>query len=214
MVAMNKCEMPPPGATFHWLTVVDKASQRPRRGQQVLCRCRCGSSTVVYLHKLLAGIAKSCGCYRRQGFRRTHGRSESSEFAIWCKIKRRCYNPDDPAFPDYGGRGIAVCEKWRRSFSAFLADMGVRPSRDHSIDRIDNDGPYSPENCRWATTLQQARNKRNNRYISFNGERLTLSEWAHRLGVTHTSVAKRLESGWPIEQALTLARCHRRPVNH
>jgi hypothetical protein len=106
-------------------------------------------------------------------------------------------------YSDYGGRGIQVCERWRTSFMAFLADMGERPSTEHSLDRIDNDGNYEPGNCRWATKQIQARNRRCNRVISLNGEARTVAEWSELLGVSPRTIYSRLNKGQPIERALS-----------
>lgn len=125
------------------------------------------------------------------------------EYRAWNNIKTRCHNPRFSQFKDYGGKGIYLCEQWRHDFPAFLAEIGYRPSRHHTIDRIDNTRGYEPGNVRWATRQEQARNRSDNRLITFQGETLTMSDWASRLGVGHKTLAYRLDRGWPIDIALT-----------
>lgn len=117
-------------------------------------------------------------------------------------MHNRCKNPRHPHARDYAGRGIGVCERWG-DFAHFVADMGTRPTRDHSIDRIDNMRGYSPDNCRWATRFEQHRNKRNNLIIEAFGESLTLAGWAERTGLLRTTITGRLKRGWTAEQALS-----------
>jgi hypothetical protein len=116
---------------------------------------------------------------------------------------RRCYKPTDHHYPDYGGRGITVCAKWLGSFEAFLADMGEAPTPKHSIDRIDNNVGYSPENCRWASPSEQARNKRNTRMMECNGVTKPLAEWAEITGLTQKQIWSRLRHGWSDSDAIT-----------
>jgi hypothetical protein len=130
------------------------------------------------------------------------------EWFVWQQMKQRCYNPKNSNWPNWGGRGITVCERWFHSFENFYADMGSRPSPKFTVERIDNDGPYSPENCRWATRTEQARNGRKNVYLDFRGERLTLTEWAERIGMKVGTLWQRLNQGWSIEKALT------KPLQH
>lgn len=117
------------------------------------------------------------------------------EYAAWADMVQRCTNPKNRGWARYGGRGIEVCDRWRENFEAFAADMGPRPDG-HSLDRIDNDGPYSPENCRWSTEKRQQRNKRNNRGLTIGGETMCIAAWAERAGLPRYLVASRLRSGW------------------
>lgn len=132
-----------------------------------------------------------------------HGLSKSPEHGIWRGIKKRCYAPKTKHFDRYGGRGIEMCERWRNSFSAFYNDMGPRPTPEHSIERVNNNGDYEPENCKWATGVEQGSNKRNNRLLTHSGQTLTISEWCRVLGFSETVITMRLKRGWSIEQAIT-----------
>ncbi len=119
-------------------------------------------------------------------------------------MRRRCHSPTDPAFKYYGDRGIKVCERWRNSFNNFLEDIGECPGPEYSIDRIDNDGDYTPDNCRWATMKEQAQNTRRNVFFEFNGERLTLSAWANRFSIPMKRLWARMHTvGWSFERAIT-----------
>jgi hypothetical protein len=115
----------------------------------------------------------------------------------------RCNNVNVNCYEEYGGRGISVCDQWKKSYTSFLKDMGRKPTAKHSIDRIDSNANYTPENCRWATPKQQARNTRRNRMITYNGETRCLAEWAEILGFNYSMVSIRVYRGWTFERAIT-----------
>ncbi len=127
----------------------------------------------------------------------------TTEYRTWLLMKNRCANPRNEQFQHYGGRGIYVCAEWRESFPQFLADMGRKPTEKHSIDRIDNNGPYSKENCRWATPIEQQNNNRHNRFLTHQGRTQTTAMWARELGVNVNTLRVRLFSGWSVERTLT-----------
>lgn len=132
----------------------------------------------------------------------TRGGVRTTEYIIWRQLRSRCLRPGNAAYSDYGGRGITVCERWSK-FENFLVDMGRRPSRDHSLDRRDNDGGYCKENCRWATRSEQARNTRRNHWITFRGESRILAEWAEITGIDRDTITARFKYGWSIERTLS-----------
>lgn len=137
-------------------------------------------------------------------------KSETPAYRSWGNMLQRCTNPNNPAYPDYGGRGISVCVRWE-SFDAFLTDMGDRPLG-MTLERIDNDGDYHPGNCRWATRAEQNANRRGARLLSHGGETLRISEWARRLGVRETRIRERLNKGWTVSQAVSTPPSRRNSV--
>jgi len=188
------------GRRFGYLTAVSLA---PRLKGEISwrCLCDCGNTHVVTGQLLRRGGVRSCGC-KRYGQAKTHGARHTSEWVIWSSMRGRCNNPNDKAYARYGGRGIFVCGEWE-AFEKFLSDMGPRPSKKHSLDRIDNNGGYSKENCRWATNKEQNRNKRNNVLLTHNGETKTLVEWDEASGAARGSIASRIYKGWSVERALS-----------
>jgi hypothetical protein len=164
-----------------------------------LCQCECGKETTVGSNNLRRGASKSCGC--RKAVKKTHGMSYTTMHNTWLSMRQRCSNPNAPAYKNYGGRGIRVCERWD-SFENFMADMGPQPSPGHSLDRFpDNDGNYEPGNCRWATRSQQARNVRMKRYKTSIGM-LSVSDIAERVGLTHQAIKWRIKQGLTGDQLL------------
>jgi hypothetical protein len=194
------------GAVFTRLTVISLAGKDSRGKQKWNCLCSCGKQVVARTDHLDNCRVLSCGCFSReriiqQTFK--HGLKRTTEYYIWSAMIERCYNPNSNRYSDYGGRGITVCDEWRSDFRKFLAYMGKRPLK-HSIDRIDNNGNYEPGNCRWATAKEQGRNTRKTIMISFDGERLPLSDWAERLGIRAAAVHRRMKKGLSAEDALKL----------
>jgi hypothetical protein len=174
-------------------------SLAPKRGRHRywLCRCACGTEREVLGASLSSGQSHSCGCLRTERPRK-HGLSSSREYKSWTQMKQRCLNPGCERFKNYGGRGIRVCERWLRDFQRFLKDMGPRPP-DHSLHRIENDGDYTPENCKWATRKEQDRHRRSNRYVEFRGERLVMADWANRLGMSRGGLHSLLKNGHTLD---------------
>lgn len=172
-----------------------------------LCRCDCGTHRVVESCNLRNGASRSCGCLAAKKVPplRTKQAPVRSfpEYSVWQAMRTRCSNPNVNNYHNYGARGIKVCERWD-SFANFLADMGPRPTPKHSIERRDSDGDYCPENCEWVTSKVQNNNTRKNRYITFNGETLTLAQWADRLSMNPATLYYRIaKKRWPLERALT-----------
>ncbi len=161
-----------------------------KKSYKVMMQCDCGNIYTAYSSGLYAGQTLSCGCWHREQVTK-HGYSKEPLWAVWKTMLARCHNPKHKSYPNYGGRGISVCDRWRSSYSNFKQDMGDRPEG-MTLDRIDVNGPYAPENCRWATQKQQMRNTRTNRRFSFRGELLTLGEIAELLNICQKSLASRI----------------------
>ena len=211
------------GRTFGRLIVISDSGKRAKDGTIYWsCRCECGNILDVYSKSLTNGKTRSCGCLNMDSLRAngkeaikhirqwmkknkhpsvTHGKTNSKEYVSWIKLKSRCENPNDIRYDLYGKRGIKVCERWKK-FEEFYADMGSCPDG-FSIDRIDNEKDYYPENCRWATKSQQQRNKRNNRKIEAFGEVKLLCEWSNKFGISPSTIFHRLKNNWSTEDAVS-----------
>lgn len=188
------------GKKFNMLVVVDLEQSNPVVWK---CRCDCGNYTYVRTSNLKRGLVKSCGCLQQRG-NPVHNLSNSRLYRIRAKIIRRCFCEDDPAYPRYGGRGITMCQEWRDSVESFVNwayENGYRD--DLTIDRIDNNGNYTPENCRWATSVEQANNTRRNRVFTYNGKTQNLKQWCDELGLNYSRIHSRLTRGWDFEKAIT-----------
>lgn len=195
------------GQRFGKLLVVARANSK--NGRVVWkCKCDCGATVEVYAYSLKSGNTTSCGCFRRYRAATTglvHGETQKTRlYSIWNNMKERCYGVNCKDYPDYGGRGIQVCDEWKQNYSIFKEWALQNGYNDMlSIDRINVDGNYEPSNCRWATSSMQANNKRTSRVIQFRGETHTLSEWSKILQINVVTLHSRLSRGWSIEEALT-----------
>ena len=186
--------------------VAEKPVAQKRYQYIWLCKCDCGKIVEVLGGRLNCGKTTSCGCLKMELDRTrtvTHGKSKSRTYHIWNGIKNRCYNPSVKAYPDYGGRGITMCDRWKDSFQNFLDDMGESPEG-LSIDRINNDGCYEPSNCRWTTMLVQVRNSRKAHKVTAFGKTLCLSEWEEQTGVDQGLISRRIKKGWTPENAISI----------
>lgn len=195
------------GDRYGRLVVLERAanSANPKdTNARWLCQCDCGKTTVAYGGDLRRGKVVSCGCWNQEK-RVKHGFSRSHMKILHSGMQQRCYNTKDANYHNYGARGITVCDRWRgpEGLVNFIEDMGDRPAG-YTVDRIDNNKGYSPENCRWATYKTQLNNRRNNRVIEFNGEKKTMAEWAESLEMNWFTLRQRIDRyGWSIERALT-----------
>lgn len=193
------------GRTFGRLIVLSRVENSKQGKARFECRCECNRFTTVLGTHLVRGTIKSCGCWRvempAKAFRK-HGGKGTAEYRIWGHMKTRCLNPKSRYYHRYGGRGIAICPEWLTSFEAFFRDMGSRPSRRHSIERLDGNKGYSPDNCCWALPLQQSSNRSTVRQIEHNGITDTIAGWARRTGIPYLKLRRRLVDGWNIERAL------------
>ena len=190
------------GMRRHRLQILERTGTRMRGTTPTpewRALCDCGRVCLVTSADLRHG-QKSCGC--AMGGKPRHGWFGTSEYSAWAAMIRRCTNPRSANYRLYGGRGITVCQEWRKDFVAFLRDLGPKPTPTHSLDRINNDGNYEPGNVRWATPKQQARNKRTSRVLVVDGVSSTLAEWAERSGIGRTTIRERLARGWSKKRAV------------
>lgn len=192
------------GSKFIRLTII---KQYIKNFQTVAdCVCDCGNRKTILLSHILKGKITSCTCLHKEGVRKinySHGDCKSREYRIWNLMKSRC-SVNSELYKAWFGRGIKVCDRWLNSYENFLFDMGRSPSKNHSIDRIDNNGDYEPSNCRWATRKEQSRNTSQNINITHNGVTKCVSDWANDLGNKKRGVlAYRLKAGWSFHDAIT-----------
>lgn len=196
------------GQRFGRLVVQERAENM---GKSVYwrCLCDCGSTKDIPGRSLREGTSRSCGCLQRDivantgHSNATHKATKTRLYRIWAGMKARCNRESHPRFSDYGGRGITVCQEWSDSFEAFQSWALEHGYQDNlTIDREDNDGPYCPENCRFASVKRQANNRRSSRLIEHNGRSMTLAQWSAETGVLYATLWRRLRAGWPFEKAI------------
>ena len=198
------------GDKFSRLTVVGFFGFDKHKNKLWDCECECGNHKVTTTSALKAGAVKSCGCMWEENKKllktrviKKHGMVDTHEYHAWNGMRQRCYNKNSPKYKNYGARGIRVCERWLHSFENFYADMGKSPEG-FSLDRIDVNGNYCPENCRWADDVTQCNNRQFNFKITFNGKTETLRYWSEITGITKSALYLRIHRrGWSAEKALT-----------
>lgn len=191
---------------FGRLVVIERA-ENIGKAVAYKCLCECGKETIILYSNLLRSNGKgtkSCGCLQAE-VKTKHGMAGTRIHRIWKNMKTRCYNKNFHRYSDYGGRGIFICNEWKDDFSVFAKwAMENGYVEDLSIERLDNNGPYSPNNCKWATAYEQTRNTRSNNHITHNGKTKILSDWAKDLGLQQSVVGQRMRNyGWSVEMALT-----------
>lgn len=196
------------GLRFGRLLVKSKLEEKGLRGKTLWeCLCDCGNIIKVPTGSLSGYNTKSCGCLNRDRLiqrnkeNATHGLSRTPLYINWGGMIQRCTNIKDPHFKDYGARGIKVCDRWR-SFENFLADMGPKPTPDHSIERRNNNGNYEPSNCYWGTYIDQANNRRSNTLLLYKDKEYTATQLAREHGINVETFYYRLTVGWTIEEAV------------
>lgn len=189
------------GQRFGRLVAVKFAGHDKNRHRLWECQCDCGRTVNIDVNSLRSGKSKSCGCSRK-GINKTHGKSGSRIHKIWADMIQRTHNPNERCYVNYGGRGITVCDEWLTFEPFYLWAIQNGYAEGLTIDRIDNDKGYSPDNCRWVTRKVQGNNKRNNRRLEYQGQTKTLAEWAVQFGMKQETLANRLKLGWSIERAL------------
>jgi hypothetical protein len=200
------------GQRFGNLVALYRDGRNSRNEILWVCQCDCGNRFAAKQGALRSGNRKKCPrCTGRQPGRTRdlHGMAHSPEYRIWSLVHDRCMNPRNRTYDRHGGRGIKLCERWM-TFRNFYEDMGQRPSSDHSIDRIDNNGNYEPGNCRWATRIEQANNRRSNVLLTFEGRTLTAKQWSRETGLSWETIRKRLKRGWSDEKTLTVPNMRKR----
>lgn len=198
------------GQRFGRLTVIRRVQNLRKGATRWECLCDCGGKCITYTSNLRRGNARSCGCLHIESAMNTgknsatHGKTNTRLYRIWTNMKTRCYNKRNKNYEQWGKRGIYVCEEWRNNFESFYNwSISNGYGENLSIDRIDNNGPYCPENCRWSTPKEQANNTRRTRLITWNGETLSLHGWAEKLGLGIETLFYRLKKMTP-EEAFTL----------
>lgn len=194
------------GNRYGHLSVIREEGRNKHGEVMWLCKCDCGNEMLAKSCNLVHGFVKSCGCMSGQmisNANKKHGKINTRIYSSWHCMKNRCYNTNDEHYPDYGARGITVCEEWKDNFQVFYEwaiSHGFR--EDLTIDRIDVNKGYSPNNCRWATAKEQQRNRRITVYLDYKGDKKPLAEWAEIKGIDRKNLEYRIRAKWPVEKAL------------
>lgn len=207
LVPSHKCAYEPGAKSGRW-TLLGFGRKPHSEITFAVAQCSCGSPPrLVRLGNITQGLSTNCGCIRREnltthGVASRKGGKRRTTYRVWQNMMDRCYTTDHEAYPRYGGRGIAVCQRWHEVRN-FIADMEPSYSRGLTLERSDNDGGYSPANCRWATRSEQTRNRRTTVFLTYVGQTKSLGEWAELLGLPYRLVHQRLNAGWTVERALS-----------
>lgn len=203
------------GQKFNKLTVINFSHFDKKKNSYWLCKCDCGNEKIVRRSHLLSGGVQSCGCVLHEGRGtykngwRTHGLWAKNKrlCKIWECMLNRCYNKNNDNYKHYGKKGITICEDWKNSFESFVIWAKNNGYNDKlTIDRIDFNGNYCPENCRWVTMEEQANNKRNNRFITYNGKTQTIAQWSKETGISEGVIRYRYITGWDIQSVFKSVR--------
>ena len=205
MTGWNMWEHGVPGSRW---TVVEKANPLDNRNTFWLCECNCENHTrkIIRHSSLTSGNSKSCGCLSIEETSKrvsTHKMSGSRLHNIWKSMKERCYNSGHDQYKDYGGRGISICNEWRNDFMSFYNWAINNGYADNlTVDRIDNNGDYCPENCKWSTRKEQSNNQRTNHLLTYNNKTQTMAQWAEEVGLNPHTLQTRISRGWSVQDAL------------
>lgn len=205
------------GQKFGKLTVIKRVENTKRGAARWLCICECGNKTVVIGDELRKGTAQSCGCHAKEiaretarkhvaGKNKTHDKTGTLIYKEWTEMKRRCFNKTDTSYKNYRKRGITVCDRWRDSFETFYEDVSKLPhfgEQSYTLNRIDNNGNYEPNNVEWATPKEQANNRRTTRFVEYNGQKLSLKQLSEKYNIPYNKLYKRYAIlNWSIEKAV------------
>jgi hypothetical protein len=197
----NKFKKIENGTKFNRLTVISDGGISANNKSMCNTICECGNIVKCYATELRSGHIKSCGCLRKEVSSKrmtTHGYTKNKNlpltFVTWCSMKQRCLDSNCNTYQNYGAKGVTICKRWIDSYEDFLSDMGERPSKEYSIDRINNKGNYEPSNCRWATQKEQMNNVSTNRIVNFNDENMTVSQASENSSIPYQTLLARLNS--------------------
>lgn len=192
------------GEKFNKLLVLEECKERSHDGhKRYKCICDCGNITYVDGRCLRSNRVKSCGCLKHEKYNLKHGKINTRLYRILKGIKERCYKPYNHSYPNYGGRGITICDEWFNDFKSFYDWSMSHGYKDNlTIDRIDVNGNYSPDNCRWVDMKTQNNNKRSNIYLTYNGKTQTIKQWAEELNINYAPLYYRYNLGWNTKDTL------------